>query len=162
MNHFLSTQMFEWGKEKWLRKDAMLSLRSGYWIIPVCARSSCHIVMDAILQRSNRNCCVPWQHGARCYNRPPSRSRSKRPKIPLCGPLIPLSFIIFIIIDLGIPHLELLFVQRIPRSNGRTEIQWLAVTDMTPGMRFRNQTKILSITGVVISFTTSARTASVV
>jgi hypothetical protein len=87
---------------------------------------------------------------------------AKDQKIPLCGPLIPLSFIIFIIIDLGIPHLELLFVQRIPSCNGKTEIQWLAVTDMTPGMCFRIWAKVLSITGVVISLTASARTASVV
>jgi hypothetical protein len=46
-------------------------------------------------------------------------------KIPLCGPLISLSFIIFVIIDLRLAYMEFLFVKRIPSGNVRTEFNGL-------------------------------------
>jgi len=42
-------------------------------------------------------------------------------KIPLCESVISLSFIIFVIIDLKVSHVEFLFVRRIQSGSGGTE-----------------------------------------
>jgi len=49
----------------------------------------------------------------------------QKTKMPLCGPLISLSFIIFVIIDLRLTHVEFLFVKRIPSGNVRKEFNGL-------------------------------------
>ena len=87
--------------------------------------SSCHIIMDAIPQPVTENCCVPQQTLRSLFQPSTITHMKQKTKMPLCGPLISLSFIIFVIIDLRLTHVEFLFVKRIPSGNVRTEFNGL-------------------------------------